>query len=1272
VSGRAPPVSVGCLLDSEPRTDYRHTNCAEARDAESCVNSAMLGKDGVTWTPCCWAESWARAGRCGLMGSSDFSLADEVACANTRTASFFGLPDCQLFCRNVFTGPPWTEETQRSCQEGCVATNLGTYEALAPAVWVYDEANSSAMFKRRIHVFRQGSHFKVTKTRIMKGYRELWGQAEFIEQGQELDIRLRRRLDGLIVELDSDSEPESDDEVQSNHPPVAVKTLMVGEFPREQATLYDMLRGGPTAASRHALLQEMPYQGWPVRLGWVLLVDSNGTYANKVGTPEDSATCGCKVSCDKTKYGALGRPEGFLACRANYSSNRADWQPHPDCRQVCERPNDENRTRWVVGCTGCKSNLPCHCEVTCRGDTQWDPNSGAQGEKTCVDGEFRDLPTCTPICYEPDIQEGGQYPAGCVKKLQCNKTCLAEADIDMRIGFRELYPWMLCNCTMSCRSYTFNKCPAFLKRSTMFDYHCRRKIFNGRAVGVWHSIGLWKNNVHAESPYCVWPYRVLVYDSRTNKFIENAQVHLYDGSVIDPDNWRDTVRMTRVPPRRGHPERREWRLETRFVKYMTLVVEAPGYYPDVKKVERGPECWSRYGSDLCGTKVHLLQRPRTEARVVVDDDGSCYVESDQPNKFVISASVSWKSRASLDLWGRSWDCGVDVQKRYNCGQGKTIRENLRDRARSSEDYLPECRRADFEDQRVRGVEATQSCRMKQTNERDLDAVASSSDARDQFSKWVTWAARSADLLDNRLNAKVPFRDEPEWQLHTQTLRRPNAASPNEGHILFEPVDKREDGRDQSGSLKSIEEQDPETVTFRNVPAGRYQIAVNMADAGPDNVESINQANAFVNIRVGGNAVFRCQIQHCKTGQRIWNVANFVLEEGIAVGGKTRYRFQIKDLRPKMEPLTQSTLPFRPPDKRSMFDPRYWLHAKERVKRLGWRPSGAAYDYPETLLEGEDGDPDGPIDEILDRSCHGQCEPMLFRDPHHPDKTLTAIEQEEADKLFHCIDRQWLAPQDDLRLFHRLPGVLGTHDRVVITANGWYKQVWSISFLSEDRAELFKWEIDMVKPGHVRRYYYDGKEPHGTTLPKVMDQYKDLRRMQVMMRIVSTNDTRCGLHVDMMHLEKPDERLWDLGTTPSEETQAFCDNISSTAIIRVDGLVSGRVEIRRDPATNKREEQQLKRCQKPCSAHECLDPHGKVRCYSGADRREVGSYGEMAERCFAKHTENSDTWCWDQQLVGPGLQCCAGAPSTDGGSVPPSPRRSPVLGPRSPLLTRSSV
>eukprot|EP00928_Gymnodinium_smaydae_P042600 TRINITY_DN28657_c0_g3_i1.p1 TRINITY_DN28657_c0_g3~~TRINITY_DN28657_c0_g3_i1.p1 ORF type:complete len:2152 (-),score=325.71 TRINITY_DN28657_c0_g3_i1:75-6530(-) len=152
------------------------------------------------------------------------------------------------------------------------------------------------------------------------------------------------------------------------------------------------------------------------------------------------------------------------------------------------------------------------------------------------------------------------------------------------------------------------------------------------------------------------------------------------------------------------------------------------------------------------------------------------------------------------------------------------------------------------------------------------------DVGNQFPKWVHWRHRFQWKLDKRLSDGIP-------QI------APGAESWTQNHHIVLDVDDKDTG--------------PETITFRNVPPGRYQLAAHLYQSKSQMAagkKQYNIANTMPSLRLyikgtdNKHVEFVCNIpKSCKMSSRLWNIVNVNVvklgRERVRAAGTDAAKFQ---------------------------------------------------------------------------------------------------------------------------------------------------------------------------------------------------------------------------------------------------------------------------------------------------------------------------------------------------------------------------------------------
>uniref|UniRef100_A0A7S2JMP0 Uncharacterized protein n=2 Tax=Zooxanthella nutricula TaxID=1333877 RepID=A0A7S2JMP0_9DINO len=952
--------------------------------------------------------------------------------------------------------------------------------------------------------------------------------------------------------------------------------------------------------------------------GWIQLVsqDQNGVHvlADRVGDHRELYPC--IATCGPSHKNAIELPmEGPKACRLDYQRNRPVWQDLPRCQPVCQTPSDDEGTRKIVGCRGCFEGeggpgSKCECTVTCS-DGQL-AVSGEEGPQTCTrrpDGQPPTFnpPKCVPFCAPPDDQMGN------LVIHHCRNPCIAH---DGRPP-----PDYKCDCNLKCAAHWLKKQEGPHPPKDMTKFECRKVIKRGVAVGMWAVVdaderdgfGIWA---------CAKAFSLTVVDSHTREFLEGARVEIFDGTKMDAHHLLKDA----------YTKRGKVYFEQFFV-YMTVRVTKQGYLKDIRVIDIQRSCVNKHN---CRIAIGLQKEAMSDGTVQVDN-GECYLYTDTPGKHVLTATLTWNqngekgkenSNIDMDIWARSWSCGADVEKRYNCGKDKSFP------VRAKGDLpAPECRRSDFHDLvdengwGVRTSEArackmstvrletplqgwigTHKCIPEANGRPEIKKVA-----ENQFPKWVHPLVQYMTNLDRRLNGKSPYAGaQDKKEQRAEDFAHPDlevmAMPEREGYMLLDPISSA---------------YGPETVTFRDVPPGRYQIAVrSYLQAG-----KMDMPGPRVRISIGNNGLFSCQMTPtCRRQQQVWNVANIVLDDGEPYGNRTRYRIKILDMQDTMVPLTQASLPTNPNTRELGTRP-------NTVKRLFGFGHSTPYKFRwwQSDAPWKEG-PDGPTDQALAAdACLGICEPLF-----------DGQADGNAGDLSACLPRNFLVRQGSS---FDLPELTADHIAAV-SAKGWYGNSWAIDFVDSHGKTLYSWEwLEGAKKfhSHGSRGKNDDKlviKSHGELLEVIK-----MKSIEDPAKILSSGRPFEVIFEFQLELVQCTMLVNGIAWEVKSHQVAW----GNWRQVRLRGdLLEGRVEsaLGLGRLNNELKASDLyKRCHTPCATSECTGFNGNVRCWAGSSSSAVGGYTADASKCFTKHTQTSDGWCWDAKEVSVGLECCTGAKST---------------------------
>uniref|UniRef100_A0A7S2IU14 Uncharacterized protein n=1 Tax=Zooxanthella nutricula TaxID=1333877 RepID=A0A7S2IU14_9DINO len=909
-------------------------------------------------------------------------------------------------------------------------------------------------------------------------------------------------------------------------------------------------------------------------------------------SPPDDKVCNaqCKRVNGGPWYIPRGEPpEGLRACVVEYETNLVRFPPLPRCEQTCATPDDKQGTLRIDGCEQCFAEREdadrrfifrrdrCHCEVFC--DPRTKLRTGYQGPKKCEKHPhvarpyFSALPTCSPFCSPPDSQDGK------LDVSECKYTCLANDPS--------------CRCKLRCASGL-----APLPRSTPFE--CKTTISSaGQATTQW---------VQATRagtpgiPTCAKPFVVTVVDAQTKALVYNARVEIFDGYIIEDSRRRFDATTASRGDHAGKVE-----CTTPYMEYMMVRVSKDGYFQDTIPKDRAVDC-AGVKAD-CYLQVALQKKGSMKTEIEVEN-GECFLSAENPGQHAFTAVLTWSLRPvkDLDIWARSWDCAVDVAKRYNCGVGKKWLNEARYSNRP-----PACMRSDFFD-RADGLSSSEarSCTVSRvasdydyysgttTTRMDANGMPIISGlAQNQFPKWVNYKTRHVSKLTRRLLGKSPHRGVSQGLWDNLKNWWSTASKPYEDWKIPEVISQRRPGDNDGYMILDVDAQNglgPETVSFNKVPPGRYQIAVNSWSRE----KPIEEASPRVKINIG-NGYFVCQIKHCDQSQHVWNVANVVFGEGEVKDGRTRHKFQIVDRPGHMIPLYQTSLSTDP-------DKQKW----EALKRDA---DTYRYAYWEAHMAPP---PYGPLDEELEASCHGICE------PGHPEHRACLMRND--------LPLEWVQRAASFALPEPLSRDL-TGATLTLTAPFGALDDFSVALRDAGNQTLYTFKVLMTK-GSIELSH--GRWPKRWEFPR----HKFPRGMPF--------DFVFRLEHIHKYLPCVNQSIWVSG---ARVWHHGCEATDWTrwASFMLDGSVPQTVldfQKPRKPTTV---------CKTRCHADECMAFNGNTTCWAKrritrwSSKTPPGSYSARANNCFTKHTATHDGWCWDQKEVTAGLECCtgrAGAPEYD--------------------------
>jgi len=530
------------------------------------------------------------------------------------------------------------------------------------------------------------------------------------------------------------------------------------------------------------------------------------------------------------------------------------------------------------------------------------------------------MPICRPKCDSPDDQFGSLNVKRCAR-------CIAGTS---------------CNCHLSC----------YTKESSTGakggDKQCSFiKGSGGKpAAAIWEPIGGETASNPAGVPQCLPPMKIQVQDARTQKPLRGVTIRVAVPYSGDSDRLRTILKLN-TDDSRARDLSVEFSSEARDL-YVTI--EKEKYASITRKLDRGKNCKDAYD---CIFRFSISAKLK---------GGELYPEG----CFLIGnpKNINWEMRAvlewdqtpnDLDIWTRYYEGYQDVELAYHCDGSKPHTLDPTDPYSFSRRRTV-CKRTVFAtNDNVRAQEWKASglsiCEEKPENKQTIFVQENGVrrpdcryPAHNQFPKWVFWAVRKASFLNKRWIRK-PVTNDYMTRMSWRTLTEKEW---NEDHYMVLDIDQRNGFG-------------PETVTFRNVPPGTYQVVVNQYSGSGKKLDDIKEGNPRVSLYVGSNSIpFECMIPpECLKKNRVWNVANIQVQDlGLLEGsttGEHKFSIRIADEAQDMIPLKWVDLP---------------TGGNEGSDEYGMK-----YYYPHKVTGVEYND------EQLSTVCYGECEPVdeTFKD-----------------------------------------------------------------------------------------------------------------------------------------------------------------------------------------------------------------------------------------------------------------------------------------------------
>jgi len=411
-------------------------------------------------------------------------------------------------------------------------------------------------------------------------------------------------------------------------------------------------------------------------------------------------------------------------------------------------------------------------------------------------------------------------------------------------------------------------------------------------------------------PQCLPPIIIKVDDARTKKPLDGVTI-VISVPYSSESGLRRPIETLYTSKSNRKDMAVEFSTEQRDI-YVELKKE--GYTTITRALDRGKNCKD---ASKCEFRFALSEELKGGH---LSPDGCFIVGDPKTIEWDMRAVLEWgESPADLDIWARNYDCYRDVEKAYDC-TGKNPTTFERSSFTGWKTGYTMCKRRLFRQRNVRNSEI-EACGTRFCTQDEQRTAFSSKTGRplclsykqkayNQYDKWVFWDVRYASDLQKRcyrsgIEDSYPKINCNGWARHAKDWNQ-------EHHILLD-VDE------QSGH-------GPETISFKNVPPGTYQVVVNQWTTtsrkvrdrfgNKVTVEDIAYANPRVNLYIGGNSIrFECLIpDSCLSQVRIWNVVNVEVKDiGPYENGKNgerKYQIRLIDSRDEIQPLRWVEMPTR--------------------------------------------------------------------------------------------------------------------------------------------------------------------------------------------------------------------------------------------------------------------------------------------------------------------------------------------------------------------------
>ena len=449
-------------------------------------------------------------------------------------------------------------------------------------------------------------------------------------------------------------------------------------------------------------------------------------------------------------------------------------------------------------------------------------------------------------------------------------------------------------------------------------------------------------------PQCLPPIIIKVDDARTKEPLRGVTIIISVPYASGISSVRRPIETLYTDKSKRSDLAVEFSTEQRDI---FIEIKKDKYTSISRNLDRGKNC-----KDATKCEFHFALSEVLEGGAV-SPQGCFFVGKPEKAEWDMRAVLEWgKEPADLDIWARNYGCYSGVESDYEC-TGKKPQETERGYGYR---WRTICKRRLFRQRYVRDQEkeacGTQFCTQDQQKtaffyNKKPKCTNWNQAAYNQFDKWVFWDVRYAHKMSRRctrtgINIEKPKVNCDRWAR--------GAKNWNDNHYMVLDVDE------QNGN-------GPETISFKNVPPGVYQVVVNqwtttsrkkVIGGKVATIEDVAYGNPRVNIYIsndGKDIRFECLIpDSCLSQVRIWNVVNIKVRDAgpyeQSTTGEHKYEIRLVDDKDGIIPLRWVEMPTRRDGKQKewtendLHNQPYWL-------------KGTATEY---------------LDGYLSQACVGQC------------------------------------------------------------------------------------------------------------------------------------------------------------------------------------------------------------------------------------------------------------------------------------------------------------